>query len=121
MPTNRRRTLRSCNRRLGPDAEWYLCSGVDLDGAPPPCPLEKDPRAARELWERHKAELMESYRRKGWAGHRPWAYWMFEHGLERTQMLHGKEEWYLREHNLLEAWEIEQLNQRRPKNGDETD
>ena len=119
MPTNRRRTLRSCNRRLTADQDWSLNSGTDLDGST--CPLANNPELARELWDRHKHELMESYRRKGWAGHRPWAYWMFEHGLERTQMLHGKEEWYLREHNLLEAWEIEQLNQRRPKNGDETD
>ena len=113
MPTTRRRTMRSNNRRMGPDVQWFLESGVDLDGAHPPCPLEKNPEAARELWERHKHELLESFRRRGWAGHRPWAYYRFEHGIDSREFHFGDEQRYLRTHGLLEAWEVEQLKTRR--------
>jgi len=107
MPSNRRRTLRSSHRRMSPDVQWFLESGVDLDGAPP---LAENPRAARELWTRHREEILESFRRRGWAGHRPWAYYRFEHGIDSREFHFGDELRYLCEHGLLEEWEISMLN-----------
>ena len=110
MPTTRRRTMRSNNRRMGPDVQWFLESGVDLNGAPPPCPLAEDLETARKLWGMHKHELMESYRRRGWAGHRPWAFWKFSNGIDSREFHFGDELRYLCEHGLLEGWEVAMLN-----------
>ena len=118
MPTKRRRSLRRA-KRLTPDQRWFLGSGVDLDCST--CPMEQNHDLARQLWERHGRELMAEARRKGWAGWRPWAWWMFEHGGRPEGLPRVQERAYLAERDLLEPWELSVLRKEAKRDSQDTE
>jgi hypothetical protein len=90
--------------------DYFLRNGLCLSGCEAELSFSPDDlMTARRLWVLHKNELMsrQDLKNPGW---RPWAYFRFECNIEPATFKYGERLAYLREHKLLEPWEIALLD-----------
>lgn len=91
---------------------FYLKTGVLLDGGQQELGFKPDDlMSGRRLWVLHREEVMQEYRNDlknpGW---RPFAWWRFEQNIEPSTFKYGERLEYMREHKLLEPWELKLLD-----------
>jgi hypothetical protein len=103
MPSKRNRAERNYDAGITSDQVYYLYTGLYLDNS-----VEfKDLDEARRAWRANRRELMKEWaRRKNW-GYRPWAFWVFDRGVNPDKEFpnFGDEKRFLITNGLVERWE----------------
>jgi len=109
----RSRTIRG-RGRLSPDKSWYIRTGFYLDCPKSTFSCEEEARAA---WAENKEIIMCQWQKEKRSGRRPWAWWKFGHGIDRSELGDDffAQENYLISHGLLEDWEKEDVQEWRAK------
>ena len=114
MPYRPKRILKKKGDYLKPTSEqiWFLETGFDfLDVTPFP-----DSSEIERFWKANRAMILKKWKAEGRAGRRPWAWWIIERDIDPAHDLGSgylKEQNYLIEQNLLEDWEVAEVERQK--------